>query len=261
MPKFANSGSIFGMNIFGARRCRVTATVLVVMTLSWAASAQEPGQLNDAQLDNEPAQPQEITPPRRLFVSDKLVLNVYAEADQSSARVATIDTGDAVDELERSANFVRVRLDNGIEGWVGANYLTLQAPAAVRVRELEREQKTALQAAEKKSADEIARLKKESAALKSQLDALKSTAASAPTAPIDRAMTKTMTAVAVAAPAPEIQQGEVIGESPSVPSVAAGPAMWIWLLIVALAATLGYAAGFRSLDRRLRKKFGGLKLY
>ena len=38
---------------------------------------------------------------QQLYVADKLVLNVYQEPDQGSGRVATIETGDTVEEIER----------------------------------------------------------------------------------------------------------------------------------------------------------------
>ena len=183
---------------------------------------------------------------QRLYVSDKLVLNVYAEADQSSSRVATIETGDAVDELERGQNFIRVRLANGTEGWVGSSYLTGDAPAAVQLRELQRQQKGASQSADKKAAEEIARLKKESESLQAQVKQLRAAAAAAPTAADDGVLEG-------ASPAP--QQLAAVAPTQS------GGSMWLWLLIVVLAAGLAYAAGYQSLARRLRKKFGGLRIY
>jgi uncharacterized protein YgiM (DUF1202 family) len=69
-----------------------------------------------------------------LYVSDKLVLNVYAEPNQGGGRVATIETGDAVEQLERVDNFLRVRLTDGREGWVGANYLSAEPPAIVKTQ-------------------------------------------------------------------------------------------------------------------------------
>ena len=73
-----------------------------------------------------------VSPPRRLFVSEKLVLNVYSEPEQAGSRVGTIETGDAVDELERGEGFVRIRLSDGREGWVGTNYLTICERAAAQ---------------------------------------------------------------------------------------------------------------------------------
>jgi len=196
-----------------------------------------------AQDDTVPGDSEAAPAVRKLFVSDKLVLNVYSEADQSGSRVATIETGDAVDELQRDQGFVRIRLGDGREGWVGANYLTADAPAAVQLRDLQRQQKSTTQT-DKKSADEIVRLKKESEALQAQLKELKTAAA-----------------------APAADDGVLEGASPTPQQLAAASTppssghVWIWSLAVILAAGLSYAAGYQTLARRLRKKFGGLRIY
>jgi len=170
---------------------------------------------------------------------------VYSEPEQAGSRVGTIETGDAVDELERGDGFIRIRLPDGREGWVGSNYLTTDAPAAVQLRDLQRQQKSSTQAVDKKAAEEIARLKKESESLQAQLKDLKAAAASAP-APDDDGVLEG------AAPAPR----QLAAVAPT-----SGGSTWLWLLIVALAAGLAYAAGYQSLARRIRKKFGGLRIY
>lgn len=234
------------MKTHGVNRCLAAATLSLLMTLPLGAAAQEEERQNEEQ-----ARPEAI---RRLFVSDKLVLNVYAQADQASARVATIETGDVVEELERAGNLVRVRLQDGREGWVGASYLTSDAPAATRLRELQREQKLAIQAAEKKSAEEAARLKKEAAALQAQLNALRSP----PTAAPATSGGNTVSASAGSAPeAPESQEPKLIAGAP----MDTGGRFWMWPLILMLAASLGFAAGYRTLASRIRKKYGGLRIY
>lgn len=212
------------------------STTLLLLAVPLAGVAQD---------ETVPGDQQQSAPAvRQLFVSDKLVLNVYSEPDQSGSRVASIETGDAVDELERDQGFVRIRLGDGREGWVGANYLTTDAPAAVQLRELQRQQKSANQT-DKKSADEIARLKKESESLQAQVKELKAAAAAAPAAADDGVLEG-------ASPAP--QQLAAAAPPPS------GSA-WIWSLVVILAAGIAYTAGYQTLARRLRKKFGGLRIY
>jgi hypothetical protein len=184
--------------------------------------------------------------PRRLYVSDKLVLNVYSEPEQAGSRVATIETGDVVEELERGESFVRIRLGDGREGWVGSNYLTGDAPAAVQLRELQRQQKGAAQAVDKKAAEEIARLKKESESLQAQVKQLQAAAASAPAVADDGVLEG-------AGPAP--QQLAAVA-----PANAGGPT-WAWVLAVLGAAAVAYAAGYQTLASRIRKKFGGLRIY
>jgi len=212
------------------------STTLLLLAVPLAGVAQD---------ETVPGDQQQSAPAvRQLFVSDKLVLNVYSEPDQSGSRVASIETGDAVDELERDQGFVHIRLGDGREGWVGANYLTTDAPAAVQLRELQRQQKSANQT-DKKSADEIARLKKESESLQAQVKELKTAAAAAPAAADDGVLEG-------ASPAP--QQLAAVAPPPS-------SSAWIWSLVVILAAAIAYTAGYQTLARRLRKKFGGLRIY
>jgi uncharacterized protein YgiM (DUF1202 family) len=242
------------MNKPTRHRCLTVATLSLLLAVVAPVAAQEEGQ------PTEPSEPAAqgcakgagagcagaaVSPPRRLFDYDKLVLNVYSEPEQAGSRVGTIETGDAVDELERGEGFVRIRLSDGREGWVGTNYLTTDAPAAVQLRDLQRQQKSTTQSVEKKSAEEIARLKKESESLQTQLKELKAAAASAP-APDDDGVLEG------ASPAPR----ELAAVAP-----ASASSTRLWLLIVVLAAGLAYAAGYQSLARRIRKKFGGLRVY
>jgi hypothetical protein len=58
------------------------------------------------------------------------------------------------------------------------------------------------------------------------------------------------------------EEPEVAPEPMQLPTVAAGgPAWWMWLIAVVLTGGLGYVSGYQTLARRLRKKFGGLKIY
>jgi hypothetical protein len=228
------------MKTSGANRCLLIATMsLAAATLPLSSLAQEAA---------APA-------PERRYVSDKLVLNVYAEQDQGGGRVATIQTGDSVEELERVGSQVRVRLEDGREGWVGANYLTSDAPAAVRLRELERDQKVPAPAApvpDKKAVEEIARLKKENAALQGQVGELQSR------------VTALGAMASEGAPAETPGEPEVMDEEPAEQPIVVttgGPAWWIWSIAIMLTGALGYASGYQTLARRLRRKFGGLKIY
>lgn len=225
------------MKTSGANRCLLIATISLVTAWPLSSVAQE-----------------EAAPePQRRYVSDKLVLNVYAEQEQGGGRIATIQTGDSVDQLERVGKEARVRLDDGREGWVGANYLTSDAPATVRLRELERDQKLPTPASpvpDKKSLEELARLKKENATLKGQVGELQS-------------RVTTLGALASeGAPAETPSEPEEMSD-PEQPVVVAtgGPAWWVWSLAIVLTGGLGYASGYQTLARRLRRKFGGLKIY
>jgi SH3 domain protein len=221
--------------------CLATATATLAL-LSPPSVAQE----------EEPQNEQSLP---RLFISDKLVLNVYSEPGQGGERVATIETGDAVDELERADAFVRVRLPDGREGWVGANYLTADPPAAVRLRELQREQKTAPPVVDKKSADEIAKLRKQNAALEGEVKALKASTA-APPAQTQRPLGETQSFDAL-----EGEPAEARESALEDPGAGAVRIVIVAALAALIAAVAGFAAGYHALARRLRRKFGGLKIY
>lgn len=188
--------------------------------------------------------------PQQRFVSDKLVLNVYAEAEPGSGRVATIQTGDAVEELERSGTMVRVRLEDGREGWVGASYLVTDEPAIVKLRELQRQQPGATPTArvDKVLTDEIAQLKKDNAALKGQVTALQARPAPPIAAPAECEVSETRVV-------------EPLIQAAAFPTLAPAGSLWGWLAAMLLVGGASFAGGYQMLARRLRKKFGGLKVY
>jgi uncharacterized protein YgiM (DUF1202 family) len=181
-----------------------------------------------------------------MYVSDQLVLNVYSSADPSSERLASLETGDQVEMLEESEGFYRVRLEDGTEGWVGLNYLSTEPPAKIRLRKLESEQKAALQQAEKKQADQLKTLQDETTALRKERDEL-------------RAQLET-TSTSAPQPAPSPQ-----AESPSEPDIPQNTGnllnRLIWLSLVLVAGGGGFFAGYQTLARRIRNKFGGVKIY
>ena len=242
LPVAGNSENIGSMKSLAALRCLVIATTAVLTaTLPVIGTAQEtlPAEA--------PAAPPSIPQPR--FVTDKLVLNVYAEPDQDSSRVATIQTGDAVEELERAGNLVRVRLEDGREGWVGASYLVSDPPAIVRLRELQRQQPAAAPRVDKASMEEIAQLKKENTALRRQVGELQSRVTSLAAAP-------TPSERNIETPVPEAS-----AEAAALASTAPRGGVVGWLIALMFVGAVSYAGGYQTLARRLRKKFGGLKIY
>ncbi|MGC2030050.1 MAG: TIGR04211 family SH3 domain-containing protein, partial [Steroidobacteraceae bacterium] len=73
------------------------------------------------------------------FVSDELVLGVYAEQNGQGQRLATLHSGASVDTLSVNGEYTQVRLADGTTGWVKTIYLTAVVPATVRVKQLEEE--------------------------------------------------------------------------------------------------------------------------
>ncbi|MDY6947802.1 MAG: SH3 domain-containing protein [Pseudomonadota bacterium] len=200
--------------------------------------------------------PAEVAPaPIRRFVSDKLVLNVYAEPEQGSARVATIQTGDVLEELQRAGNMVRVRLEDAREGWVGASYLMNDPPAVVRLRELQRQSPSTAPRLDKAAVEELAQLKKENAALRGQVGQLQSRLAAAPVAAHGKEQNSEPDKI-VEAPARDaaLAAATLAGAAPS-------GGIWGWLIAILFIGAMSFAGGYQTLAHRLRRKFGGLKVY
>jgi Bacterial SH3 domain len=176
------------------------------------------------------------------YVSDELVLGVYAEENNQGQRLATLHSGTSVETLAQNGDFTQVRLSDGTTGWVKSAFLTTKEPAVVRVKQLEEEldqrRATTPALAEAAARSEVERLKLELAAKQSELDAARAGFSAA-----------------VLAPPP--------ASGPLAAIQAAAAPRWpvITGIAVAVGLVCGFWLGFATLARRIRHKFGGLKVY
>jgi SH3-like domain-containing protein len=176
------------------------------------------------------------------YVSDELVLGVYAEENNQGQRLATLHSGTSVETLAQSGDFTQVRLSDGTTGWVKTTFLTPSEPAVVRVKHLEEEldriRATTPALAEAAARSEVERLKQELAARQSELAAARSGGASqaAPEQPVPGALADYQ-----------------------------APTGMLWQVIAGIALVIGLACGFwlgyATLARRVKNKFGGIKVY
>jgi hypothetical protein len=175
-----------------------------------------------------------------LYVIEQLVVGVSSTADAGSERVATLRSGDRVEALERAGDEVHVRLANGREGWVRASYLSADEPLRVRLAQRDAE---------------VARLNDELSAVRTQLHsaAAPPAAAAAGGGVTASAATPRPAAEDLAAPAPGALFSA--GEERARPS-------WPWMLAAAVIAFgAGFGLGALTLDRHIRRKYGGLRIY
>jgi Bacterial SH3 domain len=176
------------------------------------------------------------------YVSDELVLGVFAEENSQGQRLATLHSGTSVETLAQKGDFTQVRLADGTTGWVKTAFLTATEPAVVRIKrleeELDRTRATTPALAEAAARSEVEGLKQELSALQSELAAARSggTSPAAPAQPVPD-------------PLAAIQ----------------APAGTLWQVIAGIALLMGLACGFwlgyATLARRVRHKFGGIKVY
>jgi SH3-like domain-containing protein len=187
------------------------------------------------------------------YVSDELVLGVYAEQNTQGQRLATLHSGASVETLNVNGEFTQVRLNDGTAGWVKSAYLTTQVPATVRVKQLEEEldrsRATTPALAEAAARSEVEQLKRELAGKQSELDAAIGAVAAPAVAP-DAAITSAAT------PGATRPGGVMAGIS-----AAASGHPWIGVLAVPVALACGFWLGYAALARRIKHKFGGIKVY
>lgn len=177
------------------------------------------------------------------YVSDELVLGVYAEENNQGQRLATLHSGTSVETLGQNGDFTQVRLGDGTTGWVKSAYLTAKMPAIVRVKQLEEEldrsRATTPALAEAAARSEVERLRQELAAKQTQLDAALSSQAPG---------------------AQAVGTASVVGTAAAVPSVS--PLLAVLAAAIGLLLLVGgFCLGYATLARRVRDKFGGIKVY
>lgn len=168
------------------------------------------------------------------YVTDQLVLNVYAEQNGQGQRLATLRSGASVETLAVGADSTQVRLSDGRTGWVKSSYLTTLVPATVRLKQLEdeldRSRATTPELARAAARSELERLQKELLEKQWELDSAR----------LERS---------------EGTAGR--GAPPATHSIGAGLAAIAMLAFGAI----GFWFGYVTLARRVQRKFGGLKVY
>ena len=195
-----------------------------------------------------------------LYVIEQVVVNVNSAPDSTGERVANIKSGDAVEVIERQNDQIHVHLANGTEGWVRKSYLSTEEPLQKRLSE-----RTA----------EVDKLKQDVTRLEAELAAAKATPAqravatapnahATPPTPAGTAATDNTSAPARGADETNSAEPAAGHEPPYFMTPPDSPAhpIWHWALgsfVVALG--LGFVLGWQMLDRRIRRKYGGLRIY
>ena len=190
------------------------------------------------------------------YVIEQLVVSVNSTADGSGDRVDQIKSGDRVEVLEREGDQSHVRLPSGQEGWVRTSYLSTTPPLReqlkTRTEELEklRAEKTKLEA-------ELAGARKAASAAAT---AAAAAAATPPVAANDAPVRASDPAAAESSP-PEAaapSNPPLFAPDPAMPS---RPSWLLAILVSLLTMVAGFVLGWRVLDKRIRAKYGGLRIY
>lgn len=219
-----------------------------------------------------------------MYVIEQLVVGVNSAPAGAGDRVATLKSGEAVEVLARQGDEAQIQLANGTSGWVKASYLSAQLPLQRRLQdqtaELERlrQEVTRLQSqsppasgsAADSSAPAGAAGGSSARSTQQPIGASGGSSASS-TQPVARGIPPTASAGRDGnaagqgddSPAGAPQGAAVRDPSPFMRGYAGDQKpSWLWVLgCSAVALALGFLVGWRVLDRRIRRKYGGLRIY
>lgn len=73
-----------------------------------------------------------------VYVHDYLRLGVRTHPNSSEAAIAVVTTGDALTVLERQEGYLKVRAEDGTEGWVSDSYVSSEKPARLLLEQLQK---------------------------------------------------------------------------------------------------------------------------
>lgn len=74
-----------------------------------------------------------------VYVQDTLRIGVRTETGSNSAPVGVVVTGMRLEVIERSQDYVKIRTDKGLEGWIKESYVATEKPAVIKFEELQQE--------------------------------------------------------------------------------------------------------------------------
>jgi len=175
------------------------------------------------------------------YVTDNLRLGLHQAADTSDRSFRTLESGQAIEIINRNVNYAHVRLPDGVEGYLKAAYLVYDKPAKLIVAETQAkvdqlEQKLAdLQEAFAVPGATIASLEQQLAESQANLDSMTASAAE-----LNDENTKY-----------KMRHDQF---KYSLPLSFVGSAMAVCLFV-------GFLGGLWWTDRRSRKRHGGFRVH
>ena len=105
------------------------------------------------------------------YVSDMLTLTVRDKQENGANILGRLKSADSIEVLEESGQYLRIRTQGGIEGWVQKNYITSDKPKAIVIKDLKAEI-TQLKSTIKAIDGDVSRLKAELTQLTKKYNAL-----------------------------------------------------------------------------------------
>lgn len=182
------------------------------------------------------------------YVTESLEVGVFAQPTLDGDRVAVLHSAEAVEVIGREGNAAMVRLGDGSEGWVSASYLDSATPLASRLETLtaENDRLRAAARAETGADTELKTLQSRNSELEKQLASARRE--------VDALQAKSV--------APAAKRDDEIPVETVRPPNNSRAYLIAWMVVgIALTLALGFWWGYRTLEQRVRRKYGGLKVY
>ena len=176
-----------------------------------------------------------------VYVTDNLRLGLHQAADTSDRAFRTLDSGQQLEILSRNRNYAHVQLPDGVEGYVKAAYLVVDKPAKLIVAETEAESDR-LRA-------ELEKLRQQFAAPAATITQLQQTS-SRLQAQVDESDAR---AVKLSNENTDLRRRQAQFQD-SLPIVWVGGALGVCLIG-------GFLLGLWWVDRRSRRRHGGIRIY
>ena len=165
-----------------------------------------------------------------VYVSDNLRVGVRPEPNSNIAPIGVVLTGMKLEVLERRENYIKIRTEKNLVGWIKSIYVVDEAPAVIQLTQLKQRH----QAAQKQInelQESLKLLEKSNLQLNEQVDTLKA----------DRS---------------RLQLQIARGDIPAQP----GQSRWGWWLLLALiGALVVFFAGVFWHRQQTMKRLGGLR--
>jgi len=197
-----------------------------------------------------------------VYVIEQLVVSIASAPGPEGERIGQVKSGDKLELIEREGEDAHVRLPNGKEGWIKSSYLSAEEPLQHRLTERTAEVEKLKQEGERLKQD-MGRLESELAVARvaHRTGAAPSpTPAQTPPAAVANSPTETLPPAvsdALSGGSTPIRE-TVFLRSPDRPGQTPWPLVLGTSFVMLLA---GFVLGWKTLDRRIRQKYGGLRIY
>jgi len=166
-----------------------------------------------------------------VYIDDKLRVGVRPEPDSRSTPVGVVTTGMQLEVLDSRNDYLRIRTDKGLTGWIKAVYAVEEPPAMIKLEQLEKKRADTLEELEALRQN-VTVLEEANNSLNNQLDQVKAE--------------RSKLQLRLARDTFTQKQG--------------GSYWFLWLIALVVAAVAAFAGGVLWQRRQTTRRLGGLRL-